>query len=117
MRLQELKWVILLGLFILFSWLIYSVVFQKRFDLSPFDLAKGEQIYNNTCIACHMTGHFGAPQVGNQKEWKTRLEKGLDVLSNNSLKGLNSMPPKGGNSSLSDEEVKAAVAFMVTKSW
>lgn len=116
-QLKELKRVILLGLFILFSWVIYSVVFQKKFDLSPFDLAKGEQIYNNTCIACHMTGHFGAPKVGNQQEWKPRLEKGLEVLLNNSLKGLNSMPPKGGNSRLSDEEIKAAVAFMMTESW
>lgn len=117
MRLKKFKSIILLGLFIIFSWIIYSVLFQKRFDLSSIDLVKGEQIYNNTCIACHMTGHFGAPKMGNQTEWKARLEKGFELLLNNSLKGLNSMPPKGGNSRLSDEEVKAAVAFIVTKSW
>ena len=115
---KVLRYLILLGILILCLGMIYLVMFQKKkFDLSPFDLNKGEQVYNNTCIACHMTGYFGAPQVGNQQEWKARLEKGLEVLLNNSLKGLNSMPSKGGNAKLSDEEVKAAVAFMVTKSW
>ena len=35
------------------------------------------------------------------------------MLYEHSLKGFNAMPPKGGNVALSDEEVKAAVDYMV----
>jgi cytochrome c5 len=90
---------------------------QPKPNLSGFDLAKGEQIYNNVCIACHVDGRFGAPKVGNQKDWSPRITKGMEVLFQSALQGLNSMPPRGGNPKLSDEEVKTAVAFMVSKSW
>lgn len=87
-------------------------------DLSRFDLEKGEQIYNNTCIACHLAGMSGsAPKVGKKNEWAPRVAQGLETLFNNSLTGLNDMPARGGNINLSDEDVKNAVAFMVSKSW
>lgn len=88
------------------------------FDLSRFDLEKGEQIYNNTCIACHLAGMSGsAPKVGKKNEWVPRIAQGLETLFNNSLTGLNDMPAKGGDVNLSDEDLKNAVAFMVSKSW
>ena len=34
----------------------------------------------------------------------------------NAIKGVGKMPPKGGNMQLSDDEVKAAVEYMVEKS-
>jgi cytochrome c5 len=67
-------------------------------------------------MACHVAGMFGAPKVGNEKEWAPRIERGMEALFNNALNGLNAMPPKGGNVNLSHEEIKAAVAFMLSKS-
>ncbi|MEN8219684.1 MAG: c-type cytochrome [Pseudomonadota bacterium] len=86
------------------------------FDLSGFDLAKGEQVYNNLCMVCHTPGMFGAPKIGNRSMWASRFARGMDSLINHSINGFNAMPPKGGNATLSDEEVKNAVAFMVSKS-
>lgn len=86
-------------------------------DLSGFDLVRGEQIYNSTCIACHLPGQFGAPKVGNATDWSPRLAKGFESLFNHGINGLNDMPPRGGDATLSDDEVKAATAFMVSKSW
>jgi cytochrome c5 len=52
-------------------------------------------------------------------QWKTRLAKGTQVLYGNALNGISSsigvMPAKGGNASLSDAEVKAAVDYIVAK--
>lgn len=73
----------------------------------------GEAIYNQACMACHMTGAAGAPIKGDSEAWEPRIEKGIDTLYDHSINGFNAMPPKGGNMSLSDEEVQAAVDFMV----
>lgn len=75
--------------------------------------ADGETVYNQACMACHMTGAAGAPIKGNAEAWEPRIEKGIETLYEHSLNGFNAMPPKGGSMNLSDEEVKAAVDFMV----
>ena len=49
-------------------------------------------------------------------DWAPRIKQGKDTLHKHALEGFNSMPAKGGNSSLSDDEVKAAVDFMANES-
>jgi cytochrome c5 len=39
--------------------------------------------------------------------------KGLEGVVQSAINGLNAMPPKGGNPSLSDEQIQAAVEFML----
>ncbi|MDX5376169.1 MAG: c-type cytochrome [Halomonas sp.] len=75
--------------------------------------ADGEAVYNQACMACHMTGAAGAPIRGDADAWAPRVEKGIDTLYTHAIEGFNAMPPKGGQMGLSDEEVKAAVDFMV----
>ena len=90
----------------------------NRPDLSHFDLAKGESVFNNTCIACHLAGmSSAAPKIGNRRDWAERIDKGMETLFDHSLNGFNDMPPRGGKPHLSDQEVKNAVAYMVFKSW
>ncbi len=79
------------------------------------DLAMGEKIYSANCVACHATGVAGAPKIGDKAAWEPHLAKGIETLHTNSIKGINAMPPKGGNLSLTDEETKAAVDYMVSK--
>lgn len=84
------------------------------------DLAQGENVYKKTCTACHATGVTGAPKLGDKTDWQARIGQGKATLYNHAIKGYTGskgmMPPKGGNTSLSDEEVKAAVDYMVSKS-
>ncbi|MDX1467320.1 MAG: c-type cytochrome [Halomonas sp.] len=73
----------------------------------------GAAIYNSACMACHDTGAAGAPKKGDAEAWAPRLEKGTETLYSHAINGFNAMPAKGGNASLSDDEVKAAVDHMV----
>nr|WP_246638156.1 c-type cytochrome [Halomonas neptunia] len=73
----------------------------------------GAGIYNNICMACHETGAAGAPIRGDEAAWSARTEQGFATLLDHAINGIGAMPAKGGNPNLSDEEVEAAVAYMV----
>ncbi|SCY74742.1 Cytochrome c5 [Nitrosospira sp. Nl5] len=76
---------------------------------------KIKTIYTASCAACHTTGAAGAPKLGDKSTWAPRIKTGMDTLYNSALKGKNAMPPKGGNASLSDADVKAVVDYMVSE--
>lgn len=78
----------------------------------------GEDVFNASCMACHSTGAGGAPKVGDAVAWADRIAKGNDALYSSGINGLagTSMMAKGGCMSCSDEEVKAAVDYMVENS-
>lgn len=73
----------------------------------------GQAVYESVCFACHDTGAANAPKRGDAAIWEPRLAEGKETLYEHAINGLNAMPPKGGRPSLSDEEVKAAVDYMV----
>jgi len=77
------------------------------------DTGKGKSVYDSACTVCHAAGVAGAPKAGDKTAWAPRLKTGVNALYTSSLKGKNAMPPKGGNLSLSDADVKAAVDYMV----
>ena len=78
----------------------------------------GESVYNQACMACHASGAGGAPMVGDVDAWAPRLDKGIEALHNSGINGVagTAMMAKGGRMDLSDEEVKAAVDYMVASS-
>jgi cytochrome c5 len=78
--------------------------------------AGGEAVYNKACVACHATGAAGAPKLGDKAAWAPRVAQGNDAMYTSAIKGKGVMPAKGGMTTLSDAEVKAAVDFMVAKS-
>lgn len=80
----------------------------------------GPQVYNAACVICHGNGVGGAPIVGDAGQWSGRIAQGIDVMKQHAIQGFQGsagfMPPKGGRMDLSDEEVGAAVEFMVGES-
>lgn len=76
----------------------------------------GDAVYNGACMACHASGAAGAPKVGDKAAWAPRIAKGLSTLVQHSLQGFNAMPPKGLCMDCSDDEIKAAVEYMVGQS-
>lgn len=81
--------------------------------LAPAWAADGKAVYDKTCVACHATGVANAPKFGDKAAWAPRIATGKDALVGSVLKGKGAMPPKAGASSLSDDDIKAAVDYMV----
>ena len=80
----------------------------------------GPQVYNTACLACHGPGIAGAPILGDAAAWAGRIAQGAEVLKDHAINGfageVGYMPAKGGNTTLSDEEVAAAVDYMIAES-
>lgn len=76
----------------------------------------GEQVYSATCSACHTAGVAGAHKLGDTAAWQPLIAKGFDALLKNAINGVNAMPPRGGNPSLSDLEVARAVVYLANQS-
>ncbi len=75
---------------------------------------EGKAVYAATCTLCHETGLAGAPKKGNPDDWQARIKKGTPALYESALHGTaKGMPAKGGNTALSDADVKSAVDYLV----
>lgn len=87
---------------------------------APADNTAGKSVYNKVCALCHGAGVAGAPKPGDKADWGPRIAQGIDVLNKHALEGFTGakgqMPARGGGNNLSDDEVKAAVSYMVEAS-
>jgi cytochrome c5 len=79
-------------------------------------MATGQAIYEKTCAACHNTGVAGAPRLGDKAAWAGHLPEGVEHLLQVAIAGEGAMPPRGGNPDLSDDELRAAVIYMLDQS-
>ena len=79
----------------------------------------GPGVYEQVCGACHLNGIAGAPKSDDRAAWAPRIAQGKDTLYKHAIEGYTGkqgvMPAKGGRSDLSDDLVKAAVDYMVSK--
>lgn len=87
-------------------------------ELTDEALIAGREVWLETCAKCHIRGLGGAPKIADQADWAPRIAKGKAVLYDHAINGftgplLNEMPPKGGFTELTDEQVKLAVDFVV----
>lgn len=94
-------------------------------DLLPMPadphLLAGRGVWAGTCQACHGLGEAGSPKVTDKAAWAPRIAKGAATLHRHALKGFigpegTMMPPRGGNPELTDDQIVAAVDFMVANS-
>jgi cytochrome c5 len=72
----------------------------------------GKKVYDTYCAACHVAGVAGAPKFADKAAWAPRIATGMDALYGAVIKGKGAMPAKGG-SPASDDDIKAAVQYMV----
>jgi cytochrome c5 len=79
----------------------------------PALAADGKTVYGQTCAACHATGLANAPKLGDKAAWSPRASAGTAALVTNVVKGKGAMPPKAGNASLSEDDIRAAVEYML----
>jgi cytochrome c5 len=75
----------------------------------------GEEIVKSVCAACHQAGVANAPKIGDHKAWAPHIKEGLKDMVATAIRGKGAMPPRGGDASLSDDEVARAVVFMANQ--
>ena len=79
----------------------------------------GSVIFGNLCTGCHTAGVAMAPKL-EKSAWAARLGQGKDTLYSHAVNGYNGpdggmMPARGGNPSLSDDQIKATVDWMISQ--
>ena len=79
----------------------------------PAIAADGKAVYDKTCVACHATGVANAPKLGDKAAWAPRIATGNAALLASVIKGKGAMPPKAGAADLKDDDIKAAVDYMI----
>lgn|GEM_PF-2774841 len=86
---------------------------QPEESIAPIDLVEGKKTYINACFACHETGAADAPKRGDQAAWQLRITQGIDTLLSHALNGINAMPPRGGNPTLTEGEIVMAIHYLI----
>jgi cytochrome c5 len=76
----------------------------------------GRAVYESVCRGCHAAENVmvSSPKAGDTTEWARRLQKSRDLLIRNAIEGFNAMPPKGGCSECTLEEIGVAIDFMAS---
>lgn len=80
---------------------------------SAAQAADGQAVYNTNCGGCH---NNIPPKIGDKDAWAPRIKAGTDALVAATIKGKGMMPPRGGKPNLSDDDIKASVEYIVSKS-
>lgn len=73
----------------------------------------GEKLYKSVCFACHATGVANAPKFGDKAAWEPYIKTGMDAMVKVAMQGKPPMPPKGGAATASEDDIRAAVQYMV----
>jgi len=88
-------------------------------DAAGVDAARGQAVYNQTCVACHGADGKGAiPGVPDLTAATGPLTKTDDVLLQHIIEGFKSpnavmmMPARGGNPALTDAELEATLRYL-----
>ena len=82
---------------------------------APKAAQSGEAVYKTVCQVCHAAGVLNAPKFGDKAAWSKLIAQGLDTLTANAIKGIKAMPPRGGNTNLSDLEIQRAIVYMANQ--
>ena len=83
-------------------------------DTRAYNLAHGRVVFVDKCMGCHGTGIRGAPVFGETSDWRERIEQPLDTLIEHAISGHGRMPARG-DQDISDQDVAAAVAYVVNR--
>lgn len=75
----------------------------------------GRRLYKKVCAVCHEKGQLGAPKVDDWPAWRPRLQQNFDVLFRHAIDGIRSMPARGTCYYCTDEEIIAAMKYMLSR--
>ena len=76
------------------------------------DAGAGKALYDKSCVTCHGAGVAGAPKFGDKAAWAPFIATGMDTMLKVAISGKGAMPPRGATTA-TDDELKAAIQYMV----
>ncbi|QEP43362.1 cytochrome c5 family protein [Ectothiorhodospiraceae bacterium BW-2] len=99
---------------------ITSILLGSAMVLASHSLmaADGKATYDKFCVNCHMTGAANSPKLGDTAAWAPRIAKGMDALMQSALNGIpgTAMLPKGTCMTCTEDDLRAAVEYMISQS-
>jgi len=98
---------------IYFKIILICMLFVLTFSITAYAQRTGEQIYKTSCAGCHDSGLDGAPRFSVAEDWRGHKKSGEAHMLKHVIKGVNKMPPKGGCSDCSEDELKAAIQYIL----
>ena len=102
------------------AWTACATSPPRAEETAPCPMELGKQIYQRSCASCHDSGAGGAQVIGDRDGWRSRIAKEMEELLRHSIHGftgaVGDMPPRGGDPTLDDAEVAAAVCYLVEQS-
>ncbi len=79
----------------------------------------GKAIFKEHCKKCHTGGiggfFSGAPDIDDQEDWEERAPRGLDKLTSSTIAGTDDMDARGECTECTDEDIRAAVEYILEK--
>lgn len=91
----------------------FAALAATGFAASMAFATDGKTVYNANCAVCH---NALPPKLGDKVAWEPRIKQGVEVLVSAVLKGKGTMPPKAGKPTLSEEDIRAAVEYLIIQS-
>jgi cytochrome c5 len=97
------------------TWVMEERARNKAITANHGKQRTGLQVYDAGCIACHGKTTQGAPIPGDKDDWNERLAAGgMKQMMRHTINGYGEyMPARGGCLDCSDEELMAAVKYMI----
>lgn len=92
---------------------VYLVAAEPEVEEKRTEPWDGKTVYDTYCTACHSTGVSESPIKGNAEQWAPRIAQGMDVLTDHAVKGFNAMPAMGTCMDCSQDEIVAAINYMI----
>ena len=77
----------------------------------------GQAVFEASCANCHdsLIGGFfsGAPRIGSKADWAAAVPKGIDALTQTTIAGIGKMKPRGDCLECTNEEIRAAIEYIL----
>ena len=74
--------------------------------------ADGKAVFDKTCAGCNK---MMEPKMGDKAAWAPRIAQGVDTLTASVMTGKKPMPPKGGNASATEDDLRAAFEHIISQ--
>ena len=79
----------------------------------------GKEVFIQACESCHSGGFkgwvSGAPAIGEKEDWQKFFKQGEEKMTETTIKGGEGMDPMGGCKTCSNEQIAAAVKYIVSQ--